>query len=333
MQQEPVPGALSAQVVVRAPAKINLTLEILRRRADGYHDVKTVMQAIDLADELAITLERGEGITVAVEGAELPAGRSNLAFRAAELVLEAIRARGAARAAATGSLREVLAGRYRVSMHLKKRIPVAAGLGGGSADAAAVLAGLNHLMGCPLGSSEIGQLAAQLGSDVPFFLVGGTCLATGRGEELRRLPPLPPLWIVLVAPGVAVETQWAYEARAEEELTAQGASSSILEFAIRERSCSRIARGLVNDLEEVVARRYGVVAGVLEELRTGDIIGARMSGSGSAAYALVVSEAEARRLADALNRRDHPVHVCRPFRSGCQILPASGMVGAASGLR
>jgi hypothetical protein len=123
------------------------------------------------------------------------------------------------------------------------------------------------------------------------------------------------------APGAPVETQWAYAARTAEELTSLGASSSMLEFAIRERSWSGIARALVNDLEEVVARRYGVVAGILEELRRGEIVGARMSGSGSAAYALVVGEAEAEALADALDRRNHPVHVCRPSRAGCRVLP------------
>jgi len=312
-----------ARVRVLAPAKVNLTLEILRRRADGYHDLATVMQALDLADEIELQVGPGTGIALAVTGAgpEMPAGPANLAVKAAAAYLAACPAAlaTAALATAAGPTMELA-----VSIHLTKRIPIAAGLGGGSADAAAVLIGLNHLLGRPLGSAALHRLAAALGSDVPFFLVGGTCLATGRGERLRRLPPLPPCRVVLAAPGVPVETQWAYEARTAGELTSRGHSSSMLEFAIRERSWSRIARALVNDLEEVVARRFGVVAGILEELRRGEIVGARMSGSGSAAYALVVKEAETQKLTEALRRRNHPVHVCRPSRAGCRVLPAGG---------
>ncbi len=323
MDRVPRDRPQAAAVTVLAPAKINLTLEILGRRPDGYHDIASVMQALDLADELAIGIGPGSGISVQVVGAELPAGPTNLAYRAAASLLAALGAGG----------REVNAGgdpegartgetpRVAVSIRLHKRIPVAAGLGGGSADAAAVLLGLNHLFGRPLGAAALQRVAAALGSDVPFFLTGGTCLATGRGERLRRLPPLPDLQVVVVAPCIPVETQWAYAARSAGELTASGGSSSMLESAIRERSISRIARALVNDLEEVVARRYGVVAGVLEELRRGEIVGARMSGSGSAAYALVAEEAEALALAGALRRRNHPVHVCRPCRSGSRILP------------
>jgi 4-diphosphocytidyl-2-C-methyl-D-erythritol kinase len=309
------PGSGAGPAVrVLAPAKVNLTLEILRRRPDGYHDLATVMQAIDLADEVAIELAPGGGIALAVTGAVLPTGAENLAVRAAAAFLAALPATWAGR-------REPGPG---VSIRLTKRIPIAAGLGGGSADAAAVLLGLNQLLGRPLGAAALQRLAAGLGSDVPFFLVGGTCLATGRGELLRRLPPLPPCRVVLVAPGVPVETQWAYRARSAEELTSQGRSSSMLEFAIRERSWPRIARALVNDLEEVVARRYGAVAGVLEELRRGGRVGARMSGSGAAAYGLVAGAAEAQALANSLGRLDHPVHVCRPSRAGCRVLPRGG---------
>ncbi len=316
----------TSRVRVLAPAKVNLTLEILRRRPDGYHDLATVMQAIDLADEVGLEVAPGTGIALTVTGAALPVGPANLAVQAASAFLAA-RARAPVRDG--GALPQ-----FGIAIHLEKRIPLAAGLGGGSADAAAVLLGLNHLLGRPLGSAALLRLAADLGSDVPFFLVGGTCFATGRGERLRRLPPLPPCRVVLVAPGVPVETQWAYAARTAEELTSRGQSSSMLESAIRERSWSRIARALVNDLEEVVARRYGVVAGVLEELRRSVTVGARMSGSGSAAYALVVGEAEARALVASLGRLDHPVHLCRPSRAGCRVLPTvrtsrPGVPGAA----
>jgi 4-diphosphocytidyl-2-C-methyl-D-erythritol kinase len=318
------PGAAgAAELVLLAPAKLNLSLEILRRRTDGYHDIASVMQAIDLADHVRVRVEPGSGIEVeveraspAVERAEIPAGPGNLAWRAAAAGLEAAVAAGGPAGA-------------RVAVHLTKRIPVAAGLGGGSADAAAVLLGLNALCGRPLGAAALYRLAARLGSDVPFFLAGGTCLATGRGELLRRLPPLPAAWVVVVAPRVPVETQWAYAARSSEGLTGGSPSASILESAIRQRSIPRIADALVNDLERVVARRYEVVAEVLEGLREGKAIGARMSGSGSSAYGLVEDRGEALRLAEKLRRLDHPVSVCRLFRRGATVVPAEKSPGAA----
>jgi 4-diphosphocytidyl-2-C-methyl-D-erythritol kinase len=299
------------ELALAPPAKINLSLEILRRRGDGYHDIVSVMQAIDLADGLRLAVTPGSGIELRASGlGGIPAGSGNLAWRAAHAVLAEAGLAGAR------SHEDGVATGVRVTIELEKRIPIGAGLGGGSSDAAAVLLGLNHLLGRPLGASALYRLAADLGSDVPFFLVGGTCLATGRGERLLRLPPLPVPWIVLVTPAVSVETQWAYQARTSQELTASGASSRMLASAIRQRSVSGIVRALVNDLEQVVTRRYVVVAEVLQRMREGEMLGARMSGSGSAVYALAAGRGEALRLASALRRRNHPVIVCRPFRSG-----------------
>jgi 4-diphosphocytidyl-2-C-methyl-D-erythritol kinase len=294
-----------------APAKINLSLEVIGRRRDGFHDIASIIQAIDLVDQVGVGVAPGSGIRLSVSGAELATDARNLAWRAAHQLLEAV---GLADPGAGG---EDASPAVAVTIELEKRIPIAAGLGGGSADAAAVLLGLNHLLGRPLGVASLFRLAADLGSDIPFFLVGGTCFAGGRGERIRRLPPLPPLWVVVVSPAVAVETQWAYEARASEELTATGAWSRILESAIRQGSVSGIARALVNDLEQAVARRYVVVEEVLQRLREGEMLGARMSGSGSSAFALVGNRGEALRLAEALRGRNHPVIVCRPFCSGC----------------
>lgn len=301
-----------AELTLVAPAKINLTLEILRRRGDGYHEIASVIQAIDLADRLRIAVGPGRGIRLTASGRRgVPAGAENLAWSAAHALLTEV---GLATGTSQGDRAPT---RVQVAIQLEKRIPIGAGLGGGSSDAAAVLIGLNRLLGSPLGARSLHRLAAGLGSDVPFFLVGGTCLATGRGEKLRRLPPLPISWIVLVTPAVSVETQWAYEARTIEQLTASGAWSRMLASAIRERSVSGIVRALVNDLEQVVTRRYGVVEEVLQGMREGEMLGARMSGSGSAVYALAKGRGEALRLASALRRRNHPVIVCRPFRSGC----------------
>jgi 4-diphosphocytidyl-2-C-methyl-D-erythritol kinase len=294
-------------VDILAHAKINLTLEVLRRRADGYHDIVSVMQAIDLADLVRLRVRPGAGIELKVLGADLPAAAGNLAWDAAAAWL---------RAAGPGGAGSVTAeSEFAVEIELTKRIPIGAGLGGGSADAAAVLFGLNTLFDRPLGAAALYRLAARVGSDVPFFLAGGTCRASGRGEKLRRLPPVPPLWVVVVAPAVPVETQWAYAARSSEELTSNGAYSTMLESAIRKRSTSLIARHLSNDLERVVARRYGVVAETLEAMRAATRV-ACMSGSGSAVFALADEQREALRVAEVLRSRNHPVLVCRSHSRG-----------------
>jgi 4-diphosphocytidyl-2-C-methyl-D-erythritol kinase len=173
-------------LVLKARAKINLALDVLFRRPDGYHEVAMVMQSVALADR--VTLEADSAISVAATAAELECGPSNLAYRAAAL------------------LRERCGVDCGVRITLEKNIPLAAGLAGGSADAAAVLRGLNRLWGLGLKLAELENIGAALGSDVPFCLRGGTALATGRGEALAPLPPLPSVWVVLAKPPVAVST-------------------------------------------------------------------------------------------------------------------------------
>ncbi len=177
---------------------------------------------------------------------------------------------------------------------------------------------MNQLAGWPLGARELHALAAGLGADVPFFLVGGTCHATERGEVLRRLPPLPPLTFVLIAPRMPIDSHWAYEAWDLEPLTGRKVSASILESAIRQRSLPRIASALVNDLEPVVVRRYGMVAEILKDLAARGVRGARMSGSGSSVFALIEDHGEALQLAAELRQQEHPVIVCRPSPTGCR---------------
>jgi 4-diphosphocytidyl-2-C-methyl-D-erythritol kinase len=320
-------------VRLSAPAKINLALEVRGRREDGFHELRTILQALDLADELRLERHPG-GVGIALEvidelptpgagravesgaGTSAPillAGPENLAWRAAVAFGAAIGdpAPGAARQSAAAPA---------VRIRLHKRIPIGAGLGGGSADAAAVLLGLNLLLGRPLGASALFAIGATLGADVPFALAGGTCFATGRGEQLRRLPALPPMWIVLVAPMMPIATRWAYDAWDAEPLTGEGASASILESAIRQESPSRIAAALRNDLEPVVVRRYGAIQRIREELLARGALGARMSGSGSAVFALFDAHGDALQVAADLRRFEHPVIVCCPSPSGCRPL-------------
>jgi 4-diphosphocytidyl-2-C-methyl-D-erythritol kinase len=312
-----------ALIRIVAPAKINLALEVVGRRPDGYHELRTIMQALDLEDEIQITHDpRGEGIALqAIDelpragrtadpptAAPIPAGPANLAWRAANAF------RGALGEPPLGAA----AGAPALELRLWKRIPIGAGLGGGSADAAGVLLGLNLLHGRPLGAGPLFDLAASLGADVPFALVGGTCLATGRGELLRRLPPLPRVPIIIVAPEFPIATPWAYSAWDAEALTGQEGSASILESAIRQRSRTQIAGALANDLEAVVGRRYGKVQEIRESLLARGVLGARMSGSGSAIFALVDGDGDALQIAEAIRHLKHPVIVCRPSPTGCR---------------
>lgn len=178
------------QLILEARAKINLALDVLYKRSDGYHEVAMVMQSVALADRVCFC-EQAEGIVVSTNIPELDSP-ANLAYRAAVLIVNTCGVRRG------------------VHITLEKRIPLAAGLAGGSTDAAAVLTGLNQLWSLGLTLERLEELAATLGSDVPFCLQGGTVLATGRGEALTPLPALPHSWVVLAKPPVDVSTAWVY---------------------------------------------------------------------------------------------------------------------------
>ena len=180
-------------VTIRGRAKINLTLDVLGLRDDGYHEIATVMQSLALADTLTLTREES-GIALTVDMPGLETDERNLAWRAAALVIEHCGIRGGVR------------------IDIVKRIPVAAGLAGGSADAAAVLRGMNELYALGLSDAELCALGAQIGSDIPFSLMGGTVFATGRGENMKPLADFPKIHVVLAKPPVDVSTPWAYRA-------------------------------------------------------------------------------------------------------------------------
>lgn len=245
---------------LEAPAKLNLSLRIVGRRADGYHELDTLMARVSVADRVRVELG-GDGIRLSCSDASVPADDSNLAWKAARLACEG--------AGWTGGVRVVL----------EKRIPAGAGLGGASADAAAVLFAVNQLCGCPMGTAALRGLAAQLGSDVPFFLGATVARCTGRGEvvEAAAVAGLPAR-VVVVTPPFGVSTPAAYGAYA-----AAGAEGK------RGEVRGEFAWGsMVNDLEPVVFGKYPVLAGMRDWLaaRPG-VAGAAMSGSGSSLYAVL----------------------------------------------
>jgi len=262
-------------ITLQAPAKINLFLAISGKRPDGYHELETQMLKLELADLLHLRLT-DDGITLACPGSDLPVDKSNIAFRAALAFY-----------AASG-----LAG--GVDMVLEKRVPTAAGLGGGSSDGAAVLRGLNELHGHPLSMDQLLALAAPLGADVPFFVADcDSAWATGIGERLTCNKIKVPGWIVLVNPGFAVSTQWVYE---NFTLTTKG-NPYILgrELMLDDQvGVDKSKFTLYNDLEQVTVSRYPELGHIKEELIAHGAGAALMSGSGPTVFGLFETEKDAR---------------------------------------
>lgn len=266
-----------------AHAKINLALAVGDLRPDGYHEVETVLQKIELHDRLELR-PAGE-LTLYTDGAEVPHGPGNLAWKAAAL----------------------LRGRYHyragAEMRLHKSIPVAAGLGGGSADAAAALVGLNDLWDLSLDLETLIGLAAELGSDVPFFLVGPTALARGRGEILTPLPPAPEMGVVLVTPAFGVRAAQAY-ARFDRLSGGACPDLSPLLRALADKDRHAVAGGLFNGLEAAVFDLYPEVR-KLKEVLGGEagVLGALMSGSGPTVFGLTADVERAEAAAAGLRAR------------------------------
>lgn len=272
-------------VVLEAPAKLNLFLRVLAREADGWHGVETLYCRVGLADELRLERKEGSGITLEVSGADTGPAEENLAVRAAEMVL-----------GATGR-------KFGLHLALTKRIPVRAGLGGGSSDAAAALRGVNQLAGNAVPSHELLQFGARLGSDVPFFLSGGQlALAWGHGERMIAVPPLPPHPALLVIPPVGVSTPEAYALVDEGRQTAtrRGAVALDLESL---RSWGGIGRLSGNDFESPVFGRHPEVRAAFERLAGTHPLICRMTGSGSAIFAVYRSAGDRDDAASQLGRK------------------------------
>ena len=297
-----MPPSLSAEpLILKAPAKINLTLDVFSKRSDGYHSLASVMQAISLFDTLTFqrTDRPGIGFTChAPEAADVPTDDTNLVVRAVKAVL------------AEADLSESLG----LIVHLDKAIPSQAGLGGGSSDAATALKGANRLMGDRIEKKRLLELAAALGSDVPFFLIGGTAAARGRGEQLTPLEDGPELWLVVVKPLDSVSTGWAYGELDADPNRASHRATKRMEEALREGDVERIIQFQSNDFEAPVFTKHPKISWVADELRMCGAATARMSGSGAAVYGVTRTEAEAQRIAGKMQGRYPFVAVARTLR-------------------
>jgi 4-diphosphocytidyl-2-C-methyl-D-erythritol kinase len=268
----------SKSLSLKAPAKINLFLKILNRRSDGYHEIESLMQKIALFDMLHLS-RKGEGIFLSCPGSKVPEDRENLVYRAADAFFSATRI-------APG-----------VHIVLEKNIPVAAGLGGGSSDAAAVLVGLNKLLAADLETECLMDIGLKLGADVPFFLEDcSLALATGIGECLQKVDPIREYWILLVNPGFAVSTKWVYE---KFPLTSYSNPYILARGQLMDGESHTISPGLFeelgNDLEAVTVKRYPEIGNIKNELKKAGAIAALMSGSGPTVFGLFSGKEEAQR--------------------------------------
>jgi 4-diphosphocytidyl-2-C-methyl-D-erythritol kinase len=306
-----------------APAKINLYLEIIGDRSDGYHELAMILQSIDLADQIDIQAASTDTIRVHCNHPQVPTDNSNLAYRAAALMAtkfaDAFRNFGG------------------IDITIKKRIPVAAGLAGGSTNAAAVLVGIDLLWNLGLTFAELEELGATLGSDVPFCISGGTAIATGRGEQLSPLPSLDHIHIVLAKyRSLEVSTPWAYNTYRQEFGStyirdtanladrANAVHSGEIVKAIVNKNTVEIAQKLHNDLERIVLPAYPQVLHLRELFATQPgVLGTMMSGSGPSVFAIVESAEQAEivklKIREAIPDPDLELFVTRTITHGIKI--------------
>lgn len=269
------------KIYEKAPAKINLMLDVLHKRPDGYHEVEMIMTMVDLADRLEMEALSRDTIIISSQAGYIPLDEKNLAFQAAKLIKERYNVRSG------------------VYIHLDKNIPVAAGLAGGSSDAAATLRGLNRLWDLNIPAEELKQLGAELGSDVPFCITGGTALATGRGELLTPLPNPPQCWVVLAKLPINVSTAEIYGRFRSDEVVAHP-SADRMRQAIERSSFQGVCEELGNVLEEVTLKLYPEVAHLKETMLKLGADGVLMSGSGPTVFGLVSKESKVSRIYNGL---------------------------------
>ncbi|KAB0669430.1 4-(cytidine 5'-diphospho)-2-C-methyl-D-erythritol kinase [Oryzomonas sagensis] len=249
-------------LTLQAPAKVNYRLDVIRRRPDGYHDLRMVMQRVNLCDIITITLTETPGVTVTCSKNGVPDGPGNIAWKAAKALLDL----------ADQGLGAVI--------DIAKNIPVAAGLGGGSSDAATVLMGMNELLALQLPEQRLMEIGLTLGADVPFFVFQKPALAEGVGEQLAPMPAMPPVWVLLVNPGVHVSTAWVYRSL---QLTNRDGLAKLPELF---RSIEDICSIFSNDLESVTIPAFPVIAEIKEIMLREGAAGAMMSGSGPTVFGL-----------------------------------------------
>ncbi|HSI68030.1 MAG TPA: 4-(cytidine 5'-diphospho)-2-C-methyl-D-erythritol kinase [Planococcus sp. (in: firmicutes)] len=264
---------------VKAPAKINLTLDVLHKRPDNYHEIEMIMTTVDLYDRIGL-MGTASGIHIQSADRFVPNDSRNLAYQAAQLIKDTFKIR-------TG-----------VIISLEKQIPVAAGLAGGSSDAAATLKGLNKLWQLNLSLDELAELGAQIGSDVSFCVYGGTALAKGRGEIIEELPAPPNCWVILAKPTIGVSTADVYGAF--DPANAYHPNTQQMIDALHGKDYEAVCNNLGNALESVTLNMYPEVAHIKDQMKKFGADAVLMSGSGPTVFGLVQQEARIPRIYNGL---------------------------------
>lgn len=252
-------------------AKINLTLDVLGKRSDGYHDIRSIMQTISIRDDIEIDIGTGEAWRLECDKEDIPCDEQNLAWKAARVFTEALNIDPDG-----------------ITIRITKRIPSQAGLGGGSADAAAVLRALNRHYGHPLSVMALAELGAKIGSDVPFCTIGGTAMAEGRGERVRKLPDAPEMFFVVVKPDFSNSTAQLYK-KLDEKAIAKRPDHRAMESAIVAGDIGAIAENLCNVFDPVVTEDHLELNYLKSIFNSYGAVGYQMTGSGSAVFAIVPS--------------------------------------------
>ena len=280
-------------VTVKAPAKINLVLNTLYKRPDNFHEVEMIMTTVDLADYITVKELSTNKIVLKSDQYQIPLNENNLAYRAAKIFKDHFK---------------ITAG---VEIYIKKKIPVAAGLAGGSSDAAATLKALKKLWNVKCSIEELANLGAMLGSDIPFCIYGGTALATGRGEVIKPIPSPPKCWVILIKPRIGVSTRDIYEALDLKD--AQHPDVQVMLQCIYNDDFKGVCENIGNTLEDVTLKQYPIVSEIKEKLIQFGADAVLMSGSGPTVFALVRKEYKVKRIMNSINGslRNHEVHAVR----------------------
>lgn len=277
-----------------AYAKLNLTLDVLGRREDGYHDLKSVMQTVSIRDDIEIDIGTGKPWCLKCDQEGIPTDERNLAWKAAKVYCDAMG--------------------YDpdgIEIRITKRIPSQAGMGGGSADAAAVLRALNRHYGEPLSIGALAELGGRIGSDVPFCVIGGTCMCEGRGEKLRKLPDMPDCIFVVCKPDFSVSTPELYR-KLDEAAIPKHPDNQAMESAILAGDLEKVAHNLYNVFDPVVTQEHPELNYIKSLFHQYGAIGYQMTGSGSACFAIVAEFEVAAVICNMLRENYADIFICKP---------------------
>ena len=270
------------EIEIDSYSKINLTLNILGKRQDGYHNIETIMQSVNLADRIFIKEEK-EGIEIKCSHPLIPVDTQSLTYRTAEKILN----------------------RYRVTKGVKieidKKIPLSSGMAGGSANSASILVGINKLFALNLSNKDLREIGEELGMDVPFCIQNGTALAYHKGEKVTSLFPInPPLWVIIINPGFEIPTKWAYNNIDLDRIKKEKNNTEDMLKALKDRELPGIAKNLFNSFEELAIKKYPEIGKIKDRLIEEGAMGALMSGSGPTVFGIAQNKEQALRIYEKL---------------------------------